>query len=202
MAANGYDDSPPRNGVILFYSVLTVVLLFSMSILLKSYFAKIMDAEVHEKVLTRGLDKAYEARAKEVETLEKSGISNAMRAYAQRGRTASAVIASESGAGKQGVTGWSQLKREGAATPPPAAPAAEPTKAQNAAPQPANPNAAEATPTPAAGTPSPGRSPIAPATRSAPTAGSPAAPVPNGAPGSNNAPAPSNQPPSTPGASN
>jgi hypothetical protein len=126
MASNGYDDSPPRNGVIFFYAVLTVVFLFGVQQLLNSYFGKMMDNEFQEKVYTVGLDKAIEAKEQDRATLEKNGIEAAMRLYAQRGRSASTIIANESGAGKPAITGWSQLKREVAAPVAPAAPAAVP----------------------------------------------------------------------------
>ena len=133
MAAKGYDDSPPRNGVIFFYTVLTVFFLFGAQQLLNSYFAKMMDNEYTEKVYTVGLEKAAQAKARDRETLEKSGIESAMRLYAQRGRSASAIIQNESGAGKPEITGWSQLKREvpAASVPATAVPvqAAPPTEA-------------------------------------------------------------------------
>jgi hypothetical protein len=189
-ATKGYDDSPPRNGVIAFYTVLAVAVLIGTDFLLDSYFAKMMDAEVHEKVLTRGLEVAYETRAKEQEALEKSGIGNAMRTLAQQGRAGTPAIAPESGAGKGAIQGWSQLKREVAApaaapasdaTPPaapppadapPAAGAADSTKAANVSPQPANPNAAEVKPQQGGAAPQ-GRSPVAPGNRSGNAAGSP-----------------------------
>ena len=133
MAAKGYDDSPPRNGVIFFYTVLTVVFLFGAQQLLNSYFSKTMNSEYAEKVYTVGLEKAVEAKVHDRETLEKSGIENAMRLYAQRGRSASTVIQNESGAGKPEITGWSQLKREVPAASIPATavpvPSATPTEA-------------------------------------------------------------------------
>lgn len=115
-----YDDSPPRNGIIFFYAVLTVFLLIGVKFLLDSYFVKTMDSEIHEKVLTRGLEQVANMRASEKETLERSGISSAMKTIAQRGRTASPLIAPASGQGKPEVQGWTQLQRQVAA---PAAPA-------------------------------------------------------------------------------
>ena len=112
MAAKGYDDSPPRNGVIFFYSVLTVVFLFGVQRMLNSYFATMMDNEFQEKVYTRGLEAAVEAKAADQAALEKSGIEAAKRLYIQRGRSASAAIQTESGANKPAIGGWSQLKRE------------------------------------------------------------------------------------------
>jgi len=166
MAAKGFDDSPPRNGVIAFYTVLAVVLLFGVSVLLDSYFAKMMDTEVHEKILTRGLDLAYETRAREQQALEKSGINDAMRAYAQRGRSASPAIQSESGAGKPANPRWSQLKGEEV----PSAPAAQQTTSQEASPSPANPNAVAPTQPAKGAAATEGRAPVAPATRSGGTA--------------------------------
>jgi hypothetical protein len=198
--AKGYDNSPPRNGVIAFYTVLAVAVLIGTDFLLDSYFAKMMDAEVHEKVLTRGLNLAYETRAREQAELEKSGIANAIRTLSQQGRTGAAAIAPESGAGKGAVQGWSQLKREvpapaapAAASPqgaapapdatppaapapadaPPAAGAANSTKAVNVSPQPANPNAAEVKPQIGGRAPTTGNSPVAPGNRSGPAAGAP-----------------------------
>lgn len=126
MAAKGYDDSPPRNGVILFYTVLTVVSLFGVAQLLKSYFAKMMDSELQEKVYTVGLAETAAYKAKEQEQLEKFGIGTAIKGYAARGHSASPALASESGAGKAAITGWSQLKREVPSAP--AAPAAVPVQ--------------------------------------------------------------------------
>lgn len=134
MAAKGYDDSPPRNGVIFFYSVLTVVFLFGVQQMLDSYFAKMMDAEFQEKVYTRGLDTAVEAKAADQAALEKSGIEDAKRLYIARGRSASAVIQVESGSNKPAIGGWSQLKREAPVAP--AAPAAVPVPSAAPAPVP------------------------------------------------------------------
>jgi len=107
-----YDDSPPRNGIIFFYSVLTVFLLIGVKFLLDSYFAKTMDSELHEKVMTRGMEQVATMRSKEKETLERSGISGAMKAMAQRGRTMSPMIAPVSGQGMPEVQGWTQLGRK------------------------------------------------------------------------------------------
>lgn len=131
-ASKGYDDSPPRNGVITFYTVLAVVVLFGASQLLKSYFAKMMDTEYTEKVYTVGLEATQEYKAREHEQLEKSGISSAIKSYAQRGRAASPVLVAESGAGKAAITGWSQLKREVPTAP--AAPEAVPVQGATLAP--------------------------------------------------------------------
>lgn len=177
-ATKGYDDSPPRNGVIAFYTVLTVVVLLGTTFLLDSYFAKMMDLEVHEKVLTRGLDLAVETKAKEHEALEKAGLANAKRALAQQGRGASPLIAPESGAGKAPVEGWSQLKRT---LPAAAAPAAAPETAAPAAPAngaaetaaPAAPSAADVKPQAGGTAPAKGESPVAPANRPAPSPGAP-----------------------------
>jgi hypothetical protein len=153
MAAKGYDDSPPRNGVILFYTVLAVVSLFGVAQLLKSYFANIMHTEFTEKVFTVGLAETAEFKAHEQETLDKSGINNAIKLYAARGHSASPVLRSESGANKPGITGWSQLKREQPTAP--AAPAAVPVEGAKAAPDapvPAPPvNSGNASPSQAGG---------------------------------------------------
>jgi hypothetical protein len=128
----GYDDSPPRNGIIFFYSVLTVFVLVGVKLLLDSYFVRTMETEVHDKVLTRGLDKVAALRAQEKQTLERTGIDSAIKTLAQRGRTASPLIVPQSGQNKPAVSGWSQLPHAQAAAAP--APAAAP-----AAPQPVDP---------------------------------------------------------------
>ena len=107
-----YDDSPPRNGVIFFYAVLTVFVLIGVKFLLDSYFAKTMDAEVHDKVLTRGMEEVTALKAKEKETLERDGMSAAMRAVAQRGRNAFPQIAPVQGKQAPEVQGWTQLGRK------------------------------------------------------------------------------------------
>ncbi len=137
MAAKGYDDSPPRNGVILFYTVLAVVSLFGVAQLLKSYFANTMNAEYEVKVYTVGLAETAEFKEHEREQLDKSGIGNAIKLYAARGHSASPVLRSESGANKPGITGWSQLKREVASAPvtAPAAPAAVPVQGATTPPE-------------------------------------------------------------------
>jgi hypothetical protein len=126
MAAKGYDDSPPRNGIIFFYTVLTVFMLIGVKFLLDSYFASMMGAEYHEKVYSRGMAEVAAVRAKEAETLSKGQlpISQAMRMIGQRGRAASPAIAPTSGANAPEVAGWSQLKRAVAEAPKAAEPAA------------------------------------------------------------------------------
>jgi hypothetical protein len=119
----GYDDSPPRNGVIFFYTILTLFVLVGVKLLLDSYFVKTMESEIHDKVLTRGLERVADLRAREKETLERSGIDGAIKTLAQRGRTASPLIVPQSGQGMPAVPGWSQLPRaQAAAAPAPAAP--------------------------------------------------------------------------------
>jgi len=110
--SKGYDESPPRNGVIFFYAVLTCLMLVGVRFLLDSYFAKTMDAEVQAKVLTVGLDEVKDKKASEKAKLEQDGIEAAMKAVAQRGRAASPLIGSESGKDKPEVQGWSQLGRQ------------------------------------------------------------------------------------------
>lgn len=162
-AQKGYDDSPPRNGVIFFYTVLAIAVLIGVDFLLDSYFAKVMEVEIHDKVLTQGLDTAIDTRAKERETLEKTGIEAAMRAVAQRGRAASPAITSESGAGKVEETGWSQLKREVA----PAAASAQPTTSTaNDSAAPGTSNAQDVKPQGGQSAPKGGKSPVAPGNRS------------------------------------
>ena len=137
MAAKGYDDSPPRNGVIFFYSILTVVFLFGAQQLLNSYFGTMMEAEFHDKVYTVGLEGAADAKAHDEAELAKFDIEAAKRLYVQRGRSASPVIASESGANKPAIGGWTQLKRDVAVpVAPAAAPAVPDTLPAPAAPAP------------------------------------------------------------------
>jgi hypothetical protein len=118
-SSKGYDDSPPRNGVIFFYTVLTVFVLVGVKLLLDSYFVKTMEGEVRDKVLTRGMEEVATLRAKEKETLERTGIASAMKTLAQRGRTASPLIVPQSGQGKASGPGWTQLPRAQAAAEAP-----------------------------------------------------------------------------------
>lgn len=138
MAAKGYDDSPPRNGIIFFYTVLTVFMLIGVKFLLDSYFSSMMNAEYQEKVWSRGMAEVVAVRAKETETLSKGSvpIDQAMRLIGQRGRGASPVIAPKSEPGAAEVAGWSQLKRNVAEAPKAAAPAPAPVEAPAPAPAP------------------------------------------------------------------
>jgi hypothetical protein len=125
-STKGYDDSPPRNGIIFFYTVLTVFVLVGVKFLLDSYFANMLGAEMQEKVYSAGLDEVKELRQKEAEKLQRGAmpIDQAMRLLGQRGRSASSVIAPQGGNAPE-IGGWSQLKREvAAAQPAPAAPEA------------------------------------------------------------------------------
>ncbi len=118
----GYDASPPRNGTIFFYAILTVVLLVLLKFALDSYFYRVMDAEHYVKVASRGMEPVREMRKHEAEVLEKAGLERAMQVMAQRGRGASPMIKPESGAGKPAVAGWTQL-RPAEAAPAEGAPA-------------------------------------------------------------------------------
>ena len=147
--AKEYDDSPPRNGVIFFYTVLTVFVLIGVKFLLDSYFAKTMDGEIHDKVLTRGMEEVEALKANERAELEKS-IQQAKNQYAASGR--SGLIAPSSGREKPEVQGWTQLGRKveaGPAQPAPATPSDTPV-----------PGAA-----PEGAAPTPGQSPVSPAGR-------------------------------------
>ena len=126
-AIKGYDDSPPRNGTIFFYTVLTVFLLVLVKILLDSYFAKMMDTAVHDKVLTRGMEEVQALRASEKQKL--GSVEAAMKAVAQRGRTGIPEVAPKKGESSAPIEGWREMKRtpQGAALPVlPAAPGVAP----------------------------------------------------------------------------
>ncbi|MFM2416060.1 MAG: hypothetical protein RL385_783 [Pseudomonadota bacterium] len=110
-ANKGYDEGQPRNGTIAFYAALTVVTLIGVKFMLDSYFAKTMEGEYHDKVLSRGMEVVKATREAEQAQLDKAGINAAMKAYSQRGRSASPSIAPESGAGKPEIQGWSKLGR-------------------------------------------------------------------------------------------
>jgi hypothetical protein len=132
-AIKGYDDSPPRNGTIFFYTVLTVFLLILVKILLDSYFAKMMDSEVHDKVLTRGMEEVQAMRATEKEQLEQGSMSieAAMKQVAQRGRTGIPEVMPKKGEGLAPIEGWREMKRTVAPGPTtlptlPSAPGTEP----------------------------------------------------------------------------
>lgn len=129
--AKGYDNSPPRNGTIFFYTVLAVFFLVCIDFLLVSYFDKVMEGEVHAKILTQGMEEVASLRAQEREKL--GSVEAAMRTLAQRGRTGVPQLIPESGAGKAPIEGWSQLKREVPAAEP-QEPAAEPAETVPAGP--------------------------------------------------------------------
>jgi hypothetical protein len=128
--AKDYDDSPPRNGVIFFYTVLTVFVLIGVKFLLDSYFAKTMDAEIHDKVLSRGMEEVSAMRAAEAAELQKT-MKLAKGQYTSMGRAG--MIAPTSGANKPEVSGWTQLGRkvEAAAAPAPAPEAVAPTPGES-----------------------------------------------------------------------
>lgn len=137
--AKEYDDSPPRNGVIFFYTVLTVFVLIGVKFLLDSYFAKTMDSEIHDKVLTVGMEEVTAMRASERTELDRT-IQQAKNQYAASGRAG--LIASGSGRDKPEVQGWTQLGRKVEAAAPAPAPAAAPEGAAPAPGEtPANPAA-------------------------------------------------------------
>ncbi len=126
MAAKGYDDSPPRNGLILFYTISTLVFLLLVKVTLDSYFADVMGAEVHDKVLSRGMEPVKAMRAREEKLLRQGSmpIEQAARAMSQRGRAASPMITPKSGMGEDGqgmeeVRGWTTLGRKVAPMPSP-----------------------------------------------------------------------------------
>ncbi len=160
MAAKGYDDSPPRNGTIVFYTILALAILVAIKLTLDSYFAKVMTAEIHDKVLTRGMEPVKAMRVRERTMQEAPGMQRAMEVLSQRGRTASPVITPKSGMGEDGygmeeVRGWTKLNRKvRAVVRPGEAPASdagvEPAIDPNAAPADAVAPAAAPAPAPAA----------------------------------------------------
>ena len=119
--AKGYDDSPPRNGTIFFYTILTVFLLICVKFLLDSYFVKMMDGEIEAKVLTQGLEEVAAMRAAEAK--QQGSIDAAVKALAARGRAGVPQVAPKGGENQPEVTGWTQLPRK---APAPAAPPAVP----------------------------------------------------------------------------
>lgn len=119
MATKGYDESPPRNGTILFYTVLTLFILVIVKYSLDSYFMKVMGAEVEDKILTRGMEPVKAMRANELKQLESGStpIERAKQMMSQRGRSASPMITPKSGMGEDGygmeeVKGWTKLERK------------------------------------------------------------------------------------------
>jgi hypothetical protein len=143
--AKGYDDSPPRNGIIFFYTVLAVFMLIGVKFLLDSYFASMMNAEMYEKIYSRGMEQVAAVREKEAQQLQKGNvpIEQAIRLIAQRGRGASPLITPEGSPVAPEISGWSQMKRNlpeaPKAVPAPVQPAEQPG-APEAAPAPAHPH--------------------------------------------------------------
>lgn len=137
--AKGYDDSPPRNGTIFFYTILTVFLLVCVKFLLDSYFVKIMDGEIETKVLTQGMEEVAAMRAAEAK--QQGSVDAAVKALAARGRAGVPQVAPKGGENQPEVTGWSQLPRKAATSaeqaapnPPPAPEAPAPEVAPAAGP--------------------------------------------------------------------
>lgn len=116
-----YDDSPPRNGVIFFYTVLTVFVLIGVKFLLDSYFEKTMDAEVHDKVLTRGMEEVAAMREHERTVLGGDKMQAAKLELSRRGRMGVPSVKPASGQGMPEVKGWTLLGRD-VAEPKAAAP--------------------------------------------------------------------------------
>jgi hypothetical protein len=108
MASEAYDDSPPRNGTIFFYALLTVFLLVCVKFLLDSYFVKMMDTEVHDKILTQGMEEVVAMRAAEKKQSE--SVQTAMSALASRGRGAMPQL-KPAGMDAPPEQGWRELKR-------------------------------------------------------------------------------------------
>ncbi len=157
MATKGYDDSPPRNATIVFYTVLTLAILVAIKLTLDTYFVTVMTAEVHDKVLTRGMEPVKAMRAREQAVQDAPAMQRAMEALSQRGRTASPEITPKSGMGEDGagleeVRGWTKLDRKigPVAQPDTSAtgitPAADANAAPGLAPAPTAPAAAPAEP--------------------------------------------------------
>jgi hypothetical protein len=167
-----YDDSPPRNGTIFFYTLLAIFLLVCVKFLLDSYFFKIMDTEIHDKVLTQGMEEVAAMRAAEEE--QRAGVKSAMDSLASRGRAAMPQIKPAADRTKApSVEGWNELKRPGVVAPageaapaPGAAPGAESAPAPGAEP-PAGPGAVpqgQGAPGATGGEPAPSAEPANPPT--------------------------------------
>lgn len=179
MATKGYDESPPRNGTILFYTVLTLFILVIVKYSLDSYFAKVMTAEVEDKVLTRGMEPVKAMRANEKKMLESGStpMERAMQMLSQRGRSASPMITPKSGMGEDGygmeeVKGWTKLERKvrPIQRPDTVVPADGTVPADGSAAAPAPAGAAPANPGAAAVNPAPAPAPApTPANEAAPT---------------------------------
>jgi hypothetical protein len=78
MAAKGYDDSPPRNGIIFFYTILTVFTLIGVKFLLDSYFFGMMEGEYFDKVYSRGMEEVAAVRQR----LDLVGVGEQVAGYA------------------------------------------------------------------------------------------------------------------------
>jgi hypothetical protein len=129
MASEAYDDSPPRNGTIFFYALLTIFLLVCVKFLLDSYFFKMMDTEVEAKILTQGMDEVVAMRT--AEQKESDAVKAAMSSLAQRGRNAMPEI-KPTGMVAPAEQGWRELQQPTpGAAPAPAdgAPGKLPTEA-------------------------------------------------------------------------
>jgi hypothetical protein len=128
MASEAYDDSPPRNGTIFFYALLTVFLLVCIKFLLDSYFFKMMDMEVQEKILTQGMDEVVAMRA--TEQKQTDSVKAAMSSLAQRGRNAMPEL-KPTGMVAPSEQGWREMQRTTPVAPAPAqgAPDKLPTEA-------------------------------------------------------------------------
>jgi hypothetical protein len=104
-----YDDSPPRNDIILGLTLVSLMTLVGLHFVFGSYFTDQTEAQVREKILTRGGDEVAALRTEEARKLHhgKVPIEQAMTALAQEGRGGIPVIAPRPSEETDALKGWS-----------------------------------------------------------------------------------------------
>lgn len=169
-----HDTTPPRNRMILIFTLVSPALLILLVPLFHTYFTQMTEGEAVTRVAESPPGIRDEIFATEREHLDTGPmpIERAMRDIAARGRDASPVIAPTPSDDMGAVSGWGPLADEAAVAaaeaahaaahppppPPPPAPSAAPVIGGASPPTPAAPTPAvpiPAAPTPAAPTPSP-----------------------------------------------
>lgn len=103
-----YEDTRPRNDIIVLVTILSVVALLAYAWGVTSYFTELSEDEVRSKVLTRGHEVAAQAEAEAQKALQSGPVTidEAMRMLAEEGRDADPVIKPSASNQVDPLYGW------------------------------------------------------------------------------------------------
>ncbi len=105
----GFDQTPPRNGLILFFTALSVAVLFLLSFVFKSYFIASSEGEITDKVMNHPWQLREKVNRAQAKLLDQKAVDRAIDRLGKEEREALDVIRPLPVEDTAALVGWAEV---------------------------------------------------------------------------------------------